>query len=150
MNGWNVAQINVARATAPLTDPSMADFVAALDSVNALAEAAPGFCWRLKGADGGSSGYVAFDEDDRVIVNMSVWSSIEALHAFVYGGAHVVMLRQRRRWFSRESVPVNALWWIQAGSVPTLDDGRQRLAILRAVGASPDAFTFETRFPPPA
>ena len=149
MTPWHLAEINIARARAALTDPLMADFVAALDSVNAVAEASPGFVWRLKADGGGPSSYVRYSDDDRVIVNMSVWESIEALESYVYRvHEHATVFRGRRQWFEAMTEPQVVLWWIQAGSIPTLDEGRRRLAILKRDGPTPDAFTFKRRFAP--
>ena len=47
-----VAQLNIGLPVAPLTEPALAGFVEALEPVNALADAAPGFVWRLQTADG--------------------------------------------------------------------------------------------------
>ena len=148
---WHLAQINVARTRAPLTDPVMADFVARLDAVNAAAEASPGFIWRLKAEGGNSSAYVPYDDDARVIVNMSVWTSIEAVETYVYRiKDHADVFRDRRRWFEPMEGPQLALWWIGAGRIPTVAMGRERLESLRANGPTPYAFTFKRPFPPPA
>jgi uncharacterized protein DUF3291 len=146
---WQLAQINVARARAALTDPVMADFVAALDALNRLAEESPGFVWRLKAEGGGASSYIRFAADDRLIVNLSVWSSIESLHAYVYRSAHRRAFADRRRWFEPPSDRPFALWWQPAGDLPTVDDGLRRLERLRQYGPTPDAFTFRERFPMP-
>ena len=145
----HLAQINVARLRAPLTDPLLAEFVAALDPINALAEASPGFVWRLTDDAGASSSYVRFSDDDLVIVNMSVWTSIDALFEYAYRSGHVEIFRRRREWFEPIDPPF-ALWWIPEGHTPTLDEGREKLAMLGRLGPSPDAFTFKARFPQPA
>jgi hypothetical protein len=145
----HLAQINVARLRAPLTDPLLAEFVAALDPINALAEASPGFVWRLKDDAGASSSYVKFSDDDLVIVNMSVWTSIDALFEYAYRSGHVEIFRRRREWFEPIDPPF-ALWWIPEGHTPTLDEGREKLAMLARQGPSPEAFTFKARFPQPA
>lgn len=148
---WHLAQVNIARARTPLTDSVMADFIAHLDAVNAAAEASRGFIWRLKAEDGGSSAYVPFSDDPRVIVNMSVWTSIEPLETYVYRiNDHADVFRDRRRWFEPMEGPQLALWWIGAGQIPTVDAGRQRLEFLRRNGPTPYAFTFKRPFPPPA
>ncbi|HET9370476.1 MAG TPA: DUF3291 domain-containing protein [Vicinamibacterales bacterium] len=145
----HLAQINVARLRAPLTDPLLADFVAALDPINALAEASPGFVWRLKDDSGASSSYVTFGDDDRLIVNMSVWTSIDTLFEYAYRSGHADVFRRRREWFEPIDPPF-ALWWIPAGHVPSVDEGRAKLATLARLGPTPDAFTFKIRFPQPA
>jgi heme-degrading monooxygenase HmoA len=145
---FHLAQVNIARAREPLDAPLLADFVAALDPVNARADRAPGFVWRLTASDGAAL-TVDPSGDDRLIVNMSVWESLEALRAFAYTDPdHVAVMRRRRSWFERLEQHL-ALWWIDAGSVPTVAQANERLTLLRAIGPSPDAFTFRRHFPPP-
>jgi len=146
---FHLAEINVARLRAPLDDPRLADFVAQLDDVNALADASPGFVWRLKAEGGGASSYVRAFEDERLIVNLSVWSSVEALFAFVYRGRHLDVFRARGRWMEPLGSPPVALWWLRAGELPSVADGQARLELLARNGPSPDAFTFRETFPPP-
>jgi len=149
LGGWYLAEINIARARAPLTDPLMAGFVARLDEINQLAEKSPGFIWRLTGEGGSASSYLHLDHDERLIVNMSVWTSVEALHQYVYRSGHAAVYRARRDWFEPLGVPF-ALWWIKIGEIPSVDDGRRRLEMLARLGPTPDAFTFKQRFEPPA
>jgi Domain of unknown function (DUF3291) len=146
--GFRIAQLNVARLLAPLDTPALADFVDALDPVNALADAAPGFVWRLQTEDGDATAIRAF-EDDMVIVNMSVWDSIAALGDFVFRSAHRDVMVRRREWFERTAEAYLVLWWVPEGHVPTVEEGRARLERLRAGGPGPDAFTFRQPFPPP-
>ena len=146
---WHLAEINIARLIAPLTDPRVARFVEQLDAINALAERSPGFVWRLTATGGDPSAYVTFGDDDRVIVNMSVWTSIDALHRYVYGSGHGAVYRDRRQWFEPPAAPPFALWWIPAGHVPTLNEGRSKLAQLTRQGPTVNAFTFRRPFPPP-
>ena len=144
----HLAQINVARGRAPLDDPSMADFVAQLDAVNALAEESPGFVWRLKADDGASSIYLQAFDDERMLINMSVWESIEALRSFVYRSQHANVLRARKTWFEPMTAPSLALWWVVAGHLPTIDEGKARLERLARLGPTPQAFTFKDSFLP--
>ena len=115
-----LAQVNVARLQAPLDSPLLADFVANLDPVNATADAAPGFVWRLQTEDGNATSVRAFAWDAAgsagVLVNMSVWESVEALAGFVYSGAHRQVLRRRRRWFERMEEAYTALGGYRAGT----------------------------------
>lgn len=145
--GFQVAQINVARAKAPVGSPLLAGFVAKLDEVNALADAAPGFVWRLQTEDGNATAIRAFD-DDRVIVNMSVWESVDDLGAFVYRSDHVEVMRRRREWFDRLDVFM-ALWWVPAGHVPSVAEAQERLAHLGVYGSAQFSFTFKQRFASP-
>jgi hypothetical protein len=112
--GWQLAQLNVGRLRAPLDDPSIADFVAALDRVNALAEASPGFVWRLQGA-GGNATDIRVEEDPLLIVNMSVWDSLEALFDFTYRTGHNRILARRRDWFAERTEAHLVLWWVPEG-----------------------------------
>ncbi len=120
-----------------------------LDPVNAVADRTPGFVWRLQTEDGDATAIRPFD-DERIIVNMSVWESIEALWRFVYDGSHLEVMRRRREWFPRLAEAHLALWWIPAGSIPTAEDIRDRVEHLRAQGPTPYAFTFKQHFPPPS
>ena len=137
----HLAQVNVARLWEPLTSPLLADFVATLEPINALADGAPGFVWRLQTEEGDATSIQAFD-DDRIIVNMSVWTALEALRGFVYRSRHAEVMRRRREWFEQMTDAFVVLWWIPAGHVPTLDEAKERLALLEADGPGPDAFTF--------
>ncbi len=143
----HLAQINVARMRYQLDDPGMAGFVQRLDGVNALADAAPGFVWRLQDESGNATGLSPFP-DPMVIVNMSVWRSIEALFDFVYRSGHTEPLRLRKAWFEKPADAPMALWWLPAGELPTLAEGRARLEHLCRHGPTAGAFTFKQRFPP--
>jgi hypothetical protein len=148
-DGYHLAQLNVARLRAPLDSPQLADFVAWLDPINALADAAPGFVWRLQTDEGDATSVRAFD-DDMLIVNMSVWESIEALHDFVYRSGHKDVFARRTEWFERMDEVYVVCWWIPAGDVPSVEDAVARLELLRTNGPSPDAFTLRSPFPAPA
>jgi hypothetical protein len=145
---WHLAQVNVGIIAAPLDSPQLADFVAGLDPVNALADGAPGFVWRLQTEDGDATAIRAFD-DDRILVNMSVWEDVESLGAFVYRSGHLEVLRRRREWFDRMTSVFLALWWIPDGTRPTVDEAKRRLELLEARGPTADAFTFKVPFPAP-
>jgi len=145
---WHIAQLNVARAVAPLDSPELADFMAALDRVNALAESSPGFVWRLK-SDSGNATDIKVDDDPKFIVNMSVWDSVEALFEFVYRSAHTKVMVRRREWFEKPAEAFQALWWVPAGHQPTIEEAMARLRHLRQHGPSAYAFTFKDRYPVP-
>jgi hypothetical protein len=147
MTAFHIAQLNVGRARGPVDGPVMAEFMALLDPVNAVADASPGFVWRLQTEEGNATALRPY-EDDRMIVNMSVWESIDALAAFVYRSGHVDVMRRRREWF--ESMrPYMVLWWVAAGAIPTVDEAKERLEHLRVNGPTPYAFTFKARLPAP-
>src|SRR5215468_3075085 len=143
-----IAQLNIARARAPLNDPLLADFMAQLDDVNALAETSPGFVWRLK-SDSGNATDIRAGDDPQFIVNMSVWQSVEALFAFVYRSAHNKVMVRRREWFEKPTEAYQVLWWVPAGHAPTLAEALERLAHLCAHGPSAHAFSFKQRYPMP-
>jgi hypothetical protein len=151
---FELAQVNVARLGAPLDDPTLADFVAALDPVNAAADEAPGFIWRLQTEDGNATAIRAFTWDTAgsagVIVNMSVWTDAETLAAFVYGEMHRQVLRRRSEWFSRMQEAWTACWWVPEGQRPTTDEAERRIRHLRAHGPTPQAFTLRHSFPAPS
>jgi hypothetical protein len=146
---FQIAQINIGRARGPVDGPMLADFMALLDPINELADAAPGFVWRLQDDAGNNTSLRPYD-DDRIIVNMSVWESIDALWDFVYASAHLAVMRRRREWFERFESTYLGLWWIPAGTIPTVDDAKLRLASLDEHGPTPYAFTFKKRFAPEA
>ena len=126
----------------------LADFVAGLEPINALADASPGFVWRLQTDDGDATAIRPYD-DERVMVNMSVWESLDALKGFVHGDEHRAYLVRRRHWFDRMDEAIVALWWVPAGQLPTVADAKDRLALLDRIGPSPAAFTFRSAVPAP-
>lgn len=146
---FHLAQLNIARMLAPLSDPLMADFVAQLHNMNVIADASPGFVWRLQDDEGDATNIRAFD-DDRILVNLSVWESVEALSDYVYRSQHGGVMRDRRRWFERSDQPTFVLWWVPAGQMPTLAQAEDRLEHLRRQGATEYAFSFAKPFSPPA
>ena len=146
---FHLAQINIARAIYSLDDPLMKDFVERLDEVNALADDSPGFIWRLKADDGGASSYLRVTDDDKLLINISVWESIESLKEYVYRSHHGKVYGARRKWFEPPGKSPLALWWIPAGEIPIVEEGFRRLELLRSNGSSPAAFTFKELFPAP-
>jgi len=145
---YHLAQLNIARRLYPLDDPRMVGFVSRLAEINALGEQTPGFVWRLIDSSGNATDTRIYG-DDLLIVNLTVWESIEALHHYAYSTAHVEVFRQRRDWFEHVKDPMVVLWWIPAGTVPTVTEACERLDHLRANGPTPYAFTFKQRFPAP-
>jgi hypothetical protein len=147
---WHLAELNIARLHQPLDHPDTAEFVAALDHVNALAEASPGFVWRLTDESGQSSSYVQTTDDPLDIINLSVWETMEQLLDFVFRTGHTEYLRRRREWFRRVDEAYLVCWWVPAGEVPTVEEALGRLTRLRREGVSDDAFTMRDRRPAPA
>jgi len=142
---YHIAQVNIAEMLAPIDSETMAGFVARLDEINALAEGTPGFVWRLKGDDNNATALRVFD-NHAIIINMSVWESIEALYQFTYYSDHVAVYRQRAQWFTKPVNHIMALWWVPAGHIPTPQEAKEKIAYLNAHGATPLAFTFKQRF----
>lgn len=138
---------------APLDDLSFHDFVAGLEPVNAIADHAPGFVWRLQTEDGDATSIRAFEWDVRgtsgILVNMSVWTSVQALADFVFSGEHLAVLKRRREWFHRVQDVMTALWWVPAGHRPTTAEAEEKIKHLRVYGPAPEAFTLKQYFPAP-
>lgn len=142
MTTQHLAQVNIARLAAPLDSPQLADFVANLDPINALAEQSPGFVWRLKSDAGYATDIQVFD-DPMIIINMSVWTGVEALKNFVFNPEHMVIMKRRREWFEKFPTTYMALWWVDAGHEPTPAEARERLESIDKYGPTDFAFTFK-------
>ena len=145
---WQLAQLNIARVRAPLESPEMADFTGNLDAVNALADASPGFVWRWITPEGDTSEERVFGAG--MLVNLSVWESMDALRAFAYASTHADFVRRRREWFHPLGEAHLALWWVPQGHRPSVEEAGTRIARLRESGAGPEVFTFRESFPQPA
>lgn len=149
MSEYHLAQINVARFIQPRDHPANADFMHALDPVNADADAAPGFIWRLVGDGNDATALVPDAADPRLLINMSLWRDPESLRGFVYdNGRHLAVMRRRKEWFEKIEI-FQALWWVRAGHIPDIAEGMERIAMLRDHGATPSSFTFQSLFPAP-
>ena len=151
MTTYHLAQLNLGLFRAPVDSEEMAEFTAALDPINAIAEASPGFIWRLKDDDGGSSSFVEVPgrEDPLWAPNMSVWTDFDSLKHFIYKSGHVSYLRRRTEWFQKPDRPINVLWWIPEGEIPTLSDAVKRLDYLTDHGPSEQGWSLTQQFPPP-
>jgi Domain of unknown function (DUF3291) len=145
---YHLAQINIGRLVAPIDDPQIAEFVAQLDPINALAERSPGFVWRLK-SDSGNATDIPYSDDPFVIVNMSVWESLAFLRDYVYRSQHMQVLKDRAKWFEKMEKPHYCLWWIPAGNIPSVAEGRERVEHYQLHGSTPHAFWFSKFFPQP-
>jgi hypothetical protein len=145
---YHLAQINIGKFRLPVSDPANADFVNNLDRVNAAAEQQPGFVWRLKG-DGNSAIDLQPFDDPNIGINMSVWTDLDSLVAFTYrDAAHRDIMKRRREWFERIEFYM-ALWWVPAGHLPTIDEGKAKIELLERLGPTADAFTFKKPFAAP-
>jgi hypothetical protein len=147
MSQYHIAQVNIGIGKGPIDGPVMAGFVNRLAEINALADQAPGFVWRLQ-TNNGNATYLRPFEDERIMINMSLWESIEALKRYVYHSQHAELLRQRQQWFEQFSGAYAALWWVPAGHIPGMNEAKKRLAHLETHGPTQFAFTFKTVFPP--
>ncbi|WP_417451205.1 DUF3291 domain-containing protein [Kordiimonas sp.] len=141
---YHLAQLNVGKILYAQDSEEMSGFVNALDEINALAEATPGFVWRLKGDAGNAMDYTVID--DETLVNMSVWKDRDSLFGYVYRSAHTAFLARRKEWFHMPTEGHMVLWWVPAGHEPTIDEAVERLMYLRDHGPTPMAFTFKRAF----
>ena len=147
MSAYELAQLNVAIMKEPLESPGMADFVANLDRINALAENSPGFVWRLQTEEGDATAMRPMGDD--TLINVSVWQDVESLNKYVYGSAHIEIMRRRKEWFERMREAYVVLWWVRKGHRPAAQEAISKLEQLRANGPTEDAFTFRQTFLPP-
>jgi uncharacterized protein DUF3291 len=147
MSQFQLAQLNIATMKESKESPLMADFVANLERVYAIAEGTPGFVWRLKDEVEEAAGMRLFGEG--TLINMSVWENIEALRSFVFKSAHLEVLHRRREWFEKMGEAHTVLWWVPAGWRPTVTEARDKLMHLRRYGPTAQAFSFGESFAAP-
>ena len=147
MPEFHLTQLNIAILKEPLDSPVLADFIANLERINALAENSPGYIWRLKTEEGNATAFRPLDEN--TIVNMSVWKDIESLRHYVYRSAHTEIMSRRKEWFERMPEAFMVLWWIPENHIPTINEALDKLEHLRQHGPTPNAFTFRNSFPAP-
>jgi len=146
-----LAQLNVATASAgDASAPAMASFWAEVPGVNALADADPGLIWRLQDEETGHAGGFEIPGQEAMIVNLSVWRDVAALHGFVFRSGHRHIMARKAEWFVEPSLPTMVLWWVPEGHRPSVEEAWQRLLLLREKGPTAQAFTFQKRFDPPA
>jgi len=153
VSNWHLAQVNIGRLREPLDHPQLAAFVEALDPVNAAADQAGGFVWRLQTDEGNATAVEAFvwdvGESAGMIINLSVWTDVEHLTTFVLGDLHRAILRRRREFFQRMTEAYLACWWVPVGHRPSTNEAEERVRHLRVHGPTPFAFTLRHHFPPP-
>jgi hypothetical protein len=150
---FELAQVNVSRLLAPLDSELLAPFVAALDAVNSEGDRAPGFVWRLQTESGNATDVEGFGWDAAgchgVIINLTTWTNVQALSDFIFGGSHLAIMRRRREWFHPVVEATTAIWWIPAGTRPTVGEAEGRIRRLRERGPSEHAFTLRRHYPSP-
>ena len=148
MRRYHIAQVNIGRVKAPVEHPSMAGFTNRLDELNALADGSRGFVWRLQTPAGNATYFRPYPEEDSILMNMSVWETIDDLRHYVYHTVHAELLRHRHEWFEKFVGIYTALWWVPVGHRPSIDEAKKRLAHLEQHGPTQFAFTFKNTFPP--
>jgi len=149
MSAYELAQLNIGIIKGPIDSPVMAEFVANLDRINALAERTPGFVWRLQTEEGNATAIRPYPENANMAVNLSVWKDVDSLRRFVFQSAHVEIMRRRREWFEKMDEAFLVLWWVPKGHRPGIEEAKARLEILRRMGPTAEAFTFRQSYPPP-
>ena len=148
MSAYELAQLNIGIIRGPMDSSIMAEFLANLDRINALAEGSPGFVWRLQTPEGNATAMRPF-ENENMLINMSVWQDPDSLRKFVYRSAHADILRRRREWFEKISEAILVLWWVPCGHRPSVEEAITRLQLLRGKGPHSEAFAFREIYPPP-
>ncbi len=148
MEKYHLAQMNIAQAKDSMESETMRGFVEQLDTINALADNALGFVWRLQTEEGDATSIQAFD-DPMLIVNMSVWTDVESLKNFVYRSNHVDLIRDRDAWFDKIKSAHQVLWWVPVSHIPSVNEGKEKLFALHEQGPTSNAFTFAKPFPKP-
>ena len=144
MADYHLAQVNIAKRLAPMDDPIMQDFVNNLDRINAIADAANGFIWRMQDEDK-ELGAKIF-QDDTLLINMSVWENLESLFNYTYNSGHIEVFKRKKEWFEKMKMIHMAFWYVPAGYEPTFEDAKNRLDYLNTHGDTPYAFSFKSRF----
>lgn len=149
MSAYELAQLNIGVIKGPIDSPVMAEFVANLDRINALAERTPGFVWRLQTEEGNATAIRPYPDNENMAVNLSVWKDVDSLRLFVFHSAHVEIMRRRREWFEKMDEAFLVLWWVPQGHRPDIEEAKARLELLRRKGPTAEAFTFRQSYPPP-
>ena len=144
-NDFHLAQVNIATGLGLPDDPVMEGFMTQIEALNALADSMPGFVWRLQTDDGDATAIQAFN-NPRILFNLTIWESIEALENYVYKTDHASAVKDRLQWFERPTKAPFAMWWIPAGHIPTVEEAKERLETLWENGPTANAFTFRQRF----
>jgi hypothetical protein len=149
MSRFELAQLNIGVAKGPMDGPVMVDFAANLERINALADASPGFIWRLQTDEGDATALRPIEGDDRTLINMSVWKDVASLNQFVYRSAHAQVMRRRREWFEHMQEAFMVLWWVPRGHRPGMEEAMRKLLAFRQSGPTQEAFSFRQAFAPP-
>lgn len=150
MSGYQLAELNIAEAFFPMDDPRMHGFTSRIGAVNALADRAKGFVWRLVDDDDDSQGAINLRpfENPNMLVNMSVWDDVQSLYEFVYTTVHAKVMSGKPAWFSHLKSHNTVMWWVKSGHIPTLEEAKAKLEYLNQNGPSKQAFTFKDCYSP--
>lgn len=149
MSAYELAQLNIGIIRGPIDGPVMAEFVANLDPINALAERTPGFVWRFQTEEGNATSVRPYPENENMAINLSVWKDVDALRRFVFHSDHVKIMRRRAEWFEKMDQAFLVLWWVPKGHRPAVEEAKAKLETLRRKGPTAEAFTFRQAYPPP-
>jgi hypothetical protein len=133
----HLAELNIGKFRYPTSDPRMSDFMNNLDRVNAIAERAPGFVWRLKGDNNNATDFRVGDD---MAVNLSIWEDAKSLENFVFKTVHVQFYKRKAEWFPLMDTPHMVFWWVEEGHKPSLDEAYARLQHYEKNGATEFAF----------
>ena len=147
MSSCHLVQLNIAKMKFSIESTEMSDFVDNLETINALADSSPGFVWRLQTEEGDATGIDFFGSD--VLVNMSIWQDVESLHNFVYKTAHNKIMSRRKEWFHRVEEAYTVLWWAPEAEIPSLDEAKSKLELLKLRGPTAAAFSFKQAYSSP-
>jgi len=147
----HLAQLNVGRLVDHPDSATVAEFIRALPAINLLGESSPGFVWMLKDETGPGAleqRFPGHEDDERFIVNLTIWTDFESLRHFATRSGHAMYLRRRQEWFEKSPEPTTVLWWVEEGHIPGLDEAAEHLTQLRREGPTPRAFDMRTTFSP--
>jgi CHAT domain-containing protein len=144
---YQLAQLNIAKGKERMDHPLLAEFVENISRLNALAEQADGFIWRLKDESGDALAIEAFS-DPTIVINMSVWRDVETLKNYVYSSDHLAFMRRKKEWFTKLESNHLVLWWIPKGHIPTIEEAKEKLRHLEEKGSTPEAFAINQPYEP--
>lgn len=138
----HLAELNIGRLLAPTGDPRVADFMANLDRINGLGKRMPGFVWMMEGSGAPGTGNTenAVGDDPQFVANLSVWEDAASLETFVWGTVHKQFYDRRAEWFEVMGDQHFVMWWVEAGTQPSLEEALARLEHLKTHGQSEYAF----------
>ncbi len=141
--GHYLAEFNFGELKHPWDDPRVADFANNLDMVNGVAARADGFVWRLSDADMEAQQLDpngAFGGNERIASTLSVWRDAQSLLTFVFNTVHKQFYARRREWYESKNNGNLVLWWIPAGTYPSVADGMERFEYWLSHGDTDHAF----------